>query len=313
MKYTLEESAQRLEDLFDEMTDTLIVKPRIPTIGSRAAAHLTEEDIPAMDAIVRSQKNSDARFDEVVAKTALVPVTTAIENRNKPTFNFDHIGVVAEIDPEGTPWFSANEICQILGYSNPRKAVGDHCETDGVTKRYTIDNMGRNQVSTFIDQGNVFRLITKSKKPEAKAFEKWVFDTVLPTIARTGYYSISDIAEVRQENLRLTKAVNEARTLTTQGYEQMKLAHKIEKERTKQFKMSEAAISANYDREMQYLRNKNEVMRHAGLAIEQQIRMINAKLNPDGTRASLYDGINTVFRFKDKVVALDFEPFHDMD
>lgn len=61
------------------------------------------------------------------------------------TFQFHTYNLTAFADENGNPWVNANEVCAILGYANPRKAVADHCRADGVTKRYTIDSMGRHR------------------------------------------------------------------------------------------------------------------------------------------------------------------------
>lgn len=64
----------------------------------------------------------------------------------------------------------------------------DHCKEAGVTKRYTPTTSG-NQEITFINEPNLYRLIIKSRKPEAERFEAWVFEEVLPQIRKTGSYS----------------------------------------------------------------------------------------------------------------------------
>lgn len=95
----------------------------------------------------------------------------------------------AETDEQGNPWFLTKDVCDILGYENHNKAVKDHCKQDGVTKRYPIlDTLGRTQYPLFISEGNLYRLIIKSNKPEAEPFETWVCDIVLPAIRKTGRY-----------------------------------------------------------------------------------------------------------------------------
>lgn len=69
------------------------------------------------------------------------------------------------------------DVASALGYTNPRKALSDHCK--GVTKRYTPTNSGVQQMS-FIPEADVYRLICHSKLPSAMEFEKWVFEDVVP-------------------------------------------------------------------------------------------------------------------------------------
>lgn len=103
-------------------------------------------------------------------------------------FNFNSHEVRVVMDEKGDPWFVASDITKILGYSNGRKAIGDHCKSDGVTKRYTIDSMNRQQESSVINEPNLYRLIIKSEMEEAEPFEKWVFEEVLPSIRKHGGY-----------------------------------------------------------------------------------------------------------------------------
>ena len=104
------------------------------------------------------------------------------------TFNFHNFPVRTITDPKGEIWFCGTDVCNILGYQNSRKALQDHCKEAGVTKRYTPTTSG-NQEITFINEPNLYRLIIKSRKPEAERFEAWVFEEVLPQIRKTGSYS----------------------------------------------------------------------------------------------------------------------------
>lgn len=100
-------------------------------------------------------------------------------------FNHPQFGSVRTITEDGKTLFCGKDICEALGYTNPRKAIGDHCK--GVTKRDTPSNGGI-QTMAFISEGDLYRLITHSKMPAAEEFESWVFDEVIPTIRQTGSY-----------------------------------------------------------------------------------------------------------------------------
>lgn len=85
-------------------------------------------------------------------------------------------------------WFVAQDICNILGLNNITKAMAalDFDEKHGVT----ISNaVGNNQEVRAVNESGLYHLIFISRKPEAKAFRKWVTSTVLPSIRRTGSYS----------------------------------------------------------------------------------------------------------------------------
>lgn len=100
------------------------------------------------------------------------------------------------IEDDGTVLFCASDVAKILGYTNPRKAIIDHCAH--VTKRDIGVETGKRadgspsiqEISmSFIPESDVYRLIIRSKLPEAEKFEKWVVEEVLPSIRKTGSYS----------------------------------------------------------------------------------------------------------------------------
>lgn len=90
------------------------------------------------------------------------------------------------IEEDGNVLFCASDVAKILGYTNPNKAINDHCRA--ITKRYTPIS-GKEQEINFIPESDVYRLIIRSKLPEAEKFEKWVVEEVLPSIRKTGSYS----------------------------------------------------------------------------------------------------------------------------
>ena len=91
---------------------------------------------------------------------------------------------VYEID--GKPHFPAAKCAGILGYTNPQKAIRDHCK--GVNESCT-PTPGGIQTIKVIPEGDLYRLIIRSNMPKAQEFERWVFDEVLPRIRQTGTYS----------------------------------------------------------------------------------------------------------------------------
>ena len=110
---------------------------------------------------------------------------------NLKLFENPEFGNIRTIETEdGKVLFCGKDIATALGYSNPRKAIIDHCK--GVTKRDTLTNGGVQELA-FIPEGDVYRLITHSKLPDAERFERWVFDEVLPSIRKHGAYMTDDV------------------------------------------------------------------------------------------------------------------------
>lgn len=117
---------------------------------------------------------------------------------NLSVFSFNSNDVRTFADSNGEPWFLANDVCAILGYRNARDAISKHCKDRGVAKRDTGVSTGKkangddatqNVEMTYINEPNLYRLIIKSRKPEAEAFEAHVMEVILPTIRKTGSYT----------------------------------------------------------------------------------------------------------------------------
>lgn len=102
-------------------------------------------------------------------------------------FNNPEFGDIRIIEIDGKPYFAGTDVAKALGYSNPRKAILDHCK--GVTKRDTPTSSGVQSMS-YINEGDLYRLIMKSKLPSAEKFESWVMDEVLPSIRKHGGYIV---------------------------------------------------------------------------------------------------------------------------
>ncbi|QQF90693.1 KilA-N domain-containing protein [Histophilus somni] len=120
-----------------------------------------------------------------------------------PVFNFNSSQVRVIVDPNQELWFCGADVCRILGYVNESLTLQKHCKENGVSKRYLTDKMQRQQEAIFINEPNLYRLIIKSRKPEAEKFEAWVFEEVLPQIRKTGKYALQNSAENQPKQLTL--------------------------------------------------------------------------------------------------------------
>lgn len=101
-------------------------------------------------------------------------------------FQFEDTSVCVITDEHGEPLFVGKDICEALGYTNPTKAMNDHCR--GLTKRYPLQTPGGMQELRVLTEPDVMRLVVGSTLPAAEAFERLVFEEILPTIRRTGSY-----------------------------------------------------------------------------------------------------------------------------
>lgn len=101
-------------------------------------------------------------------------------------FDNPKFGSVRTIEENGKVLFCGNDVASALGYKSPKDAISTHCR--GAVKRRLTDALGREQETTFVPEGDIYRLAARSKLPGAEEFERWIFDEVLPSIRKNGGY-----------------------------------------------------------------------------------------------------------------------------
>lgn len=143
-------------------------------------------------------------------------------------FNNDIFGEVRGLNIDGKPYAVANDIAKTLGYTNPSKATNDHCKKSKMV--WGNDSLGRRQQFKVIPEGDIYRLIIKSKLPQAQDFECWVMDEVLPQIRQTGGYI--PVSQEDDEKLILVKALMITKRTIEQKEQLLQQANKtIEKQK----------------------------------------------------------------------------------
>lgn len=112
-------------------------------------------------------------------------------NNEMQKFDFRGASLRTLTDEEGEPWFIAKDVCDILGMSNPSMAV-IALDKDEVAQIDPKDYLGSenrsNQAVNIVSEPGLYKLIMRSRKPEAKEFQRWVTHDVLPQIRKTGGY-----------------------------------------------------------------------------------------------------------------------------
>lgn len=108
---------------------------------------------------------------------------------NLTTFNFNN-NQVRTVLINNEPWFVASDVCAALTIASHRDAISSLDEEDRDAVGIT-DAIGRTQETAVVNESGLYNLIFRSRKPEAKAFKKWVTSEVLPSIRKTGSYDIN--------------------------------------------------------------------------------------------------------------------------
>lgn len=98
-------------------------------------------------------------------------------------FKNPEFGEIRVVEQNGQPWFVAKDVCEALELSNTSMAI-NRLEDDERAKF----NLGRQGSTNIVNEYGLYNLVLASRKPEAKAFKRWITHEVLPTIRKTGGY-----------------------------------------------------------------------------------------------------------------------------
>lgn len=138
-------------------------------------------------------------------------------------FNNEEFGEVRTITIDGEPWFVAADVCRALDLSNPTIATS-RLDEDERAKF----NLGRQGDGRIINESGLYSLVLGSRKPEAKAFKRWITHDIIPAIRKTGGY-VNDAAQFidsyfgqldSAQKHALTMIFNESKRMTAQLKEQ---------------------------------------------------------------------------------------------
>ncbi len=103
-------------------------------------------------------------------------------------FKNQDFGEIRAISINDEPYFVGKDVAEILGYTNPQKAIRDHVDDeDKLTERFV--RSGQNYQMIIINESGLYSLILSSKLPNAKKFKRWVTSEVLPEIRKNGSYT----------------------------------------------------------------------------------------------------------------------------
>ena len=136
-------------------------------------------------------------------------------------FENEAFGKVRTLNLNGEPWFVAVDVCSVLDLSNPTIAVS-RLDEDERAKF----NVGRQGDATIVNEPGLYTLVLGSRKPEAKAFKRWITHEVLPNIRKHGVYITDEKLKLFAEHPELLDAL--MRSLYTAHAENLR--HRAERQ-----------------------------------------------------------------------------------
>lgn len=121
-------------------------------------------------------------------------------------FENEAFGKVRVIERNNEPWFVGKDVAGILGYSDLNKAISMHVdEEDKKLNDKTSSSFGQ-RGATLINESGLYSLILSSKLPATKQFKRWVTSEILPTIRKTGSYSVNQDMKAKEVEARLNNS-----------------------------------------------------------------------------------------------------------
>lgn len=156
-------------------------------------------------------------------------------------FSYKNLGSVRTyLDENGEPWFCLIDVCKILDVKNSRQ-LADRLNQKGVISTYTLTN-GGNQRLTFVDEGNLYEAIGRSRKLEAKEFMNWVYREVLPNLRKNNKFGAP-----RDESAELDNIYNVSKVIVNLYEENQKIKEFINKNEYAINKVNDFVSTGNFD------------------------------------------------------------------
>ena len=109
-------------------------------------------------------------------------------------FTNENFGEVGAVELEGNTWFIARDVCRALELDNSRQAISRLDEDEKNTVILNDGNRG-NPNMAIINESGLYSLVLSSRKPEAKAFKRWITHEVLPSIRKHGMYAMDELLD----------------------------------------------------------------------------------------------------------------------
>lgn len=171
---------------------------------------------------------------------------------NVEIFSNPEFGRVRVIMRDGEPWFVGTDVAEVLGYADASRAIVQHCKKS-IKSTILVNNTngkGTPLNQSIIPESDVYRLIMRSNMPKAIEFQDWVMEEVLPSIRKTGAYSI-----IQARVLALEEANNHLKAANKSLWDEAKLwcgLSQTFQERAERYKKERARISS--EREAKLMR-----------------------------------------------------------
>ena len=147
-------------------------------------------------------------------------------------FNSPEFGQIRTIEKDGEPWFVGKDVAAVLGYADPFGALKKHVEEED-KQNCQNDSFESPRGMTIINESGLYSLVLSSKLPTAKKFKRWVTSEVIPSVRKTGGYSLPrDLSRLSPEmqmlKLLTDKAIENELAQQEQARQLQQVEQKVE-------------------------------------------------------------------------------------
>jgi prophage antirepressor-like protein len=143
------------------------------------------------------------------------------ESRGLQVFAFEG-AAVRTLTINGEPWFVGKDACEVVGISKYRDALAQLDEDERVSA--AVDTPGGTQQMVLVSEPGIYALMLISRSPRVKAFRRWITHEVIPSIRKTGSYSVAEVSR-KDLALMVIQAEEEKEALVTRVRELEPAAH----------------------------------------------------------------------------------------
>lgn len=120
------------------------------------------------------------------------------ESKELMVFENPEFGSIRTVEIDGEPWFVGKDVATALGYKDTVNALKSHVDDEDKAGWRIATQFGEKE-TTIINESGLYALIFSSQLPGAKKFKRWVTSEVLPSIRKTGSYSVEKQALAEQQ------------------------------------------------------------------------------------------------------------------
>lgn len=151
------------------------------------------------------------------------------ESNKLRIFENEEFGFIRTITKEDKVLFCASDVAKALGYARPNDAISQHCRYTAKHRVPHPQSPNKEIEMIFISEGDVYRLIVRSKLPSAQKFESWVFDEVLPDIRKHGMYLTDPLAAMLEDDADEDKFLEVAQKYVAEKKRRKALEKEVER------------------------------------------------------------------------------------